>query len=280
MPALPAQVVRSQSFTFHDSDVILLGYAKSGSHWLWEMVHMLMKGRPEYCTTPKERLMLSFSTQEFFDTLDPPRVFNCHAPWQGLPPALRTCQSECRMIYILRNPQDVAVSYYHQLSKQKIFDYEGSFHGYLDLFLEGKVPGGSWFDYVLGWEETMKNSPHLPLLVLYYEDTKEDTVATLRKVNQFLGLGRSEELLREVADCCTISKMRHMDQNLEHHLKDNPNVSKTGQSFIYRKGQVGDWKNYFSVPDNNRFERMIKTKLKNSSLVFRYELEGENAEDL
>ena len=35
------------------------------------------------------------------------------------------------------------------------------------------VPGGSWFDYVLDWEETFKNNPHLPALVLYYEDIKE-----------------------------------------------------------------------------------------------------------
>ena len=35
------------------------------------------------------------------------------------------------------------------------------------------VPGGSWFDYVLGWEETLKNNPQLQVLVLHYEDVKE-----------------------------------------------------------------------------------------------------------
>jgi hypothetical protein len=53
------------------------------------MVHMLLKGRAEHCRLPKEQLMLSFSTQEFFDTLDPPRLFNSHSPYAGFPNELR-----------------------------------------------------------------------------------------------------------------------------------------------------------------------------------------------
>ena len=99
---------------------------------------MLFKGKPEHTRTPKERLMLSFSTQEFFDTLAPPRVFNCHVPFVALPTAVRDNQNKCKIIYILRNPKDLAVSFYHHLKSQADFDYDGSFHGFLDLFVEGK----------------------------------------------------------------------------------------------------------------------------------------------
>ena len=119
-----------------------LGRVFAGSHWMWEMVHMLLKGKAEHCRTPKERLMLSFTTQEFFDTLDPPRVFNNHVPFAGLPAAIRGGHNRCKMVYLLRNPKDVAVSFYHQIKSQTDFQYEGSFHGYLDLFCEGKGKEG------------------------------------------------------------------------------------------------------------------------------------------
>ena len=109
-----------------------------GTHWMWEMLHMLLKGKPEYSRVPKERLMLSFSTQEFFDRLLPPRVFNTHAPFAGLPLTIRKAENRCKMIYLLRNPKDVAVSFYHHLRSQIDFQYEGTFHGFLELFLDGR----------------------------------------------------------------------------------------------------------------------------------------------
>ena len=104
---------------------------------------MLLKGKAEHTRTPKERLMFTFSNQEFFDTLEPPRIFNCHAPFAGLPVALRSGQNKCKMIYILRNPKDIAVSFYHHIKSQADFDYDGSFHGFVDLFLEGKCKAES-----------------------------------------------------------------------------------------------------------------------------------------
>ena len=38
-------------------------------------------------------------------------------------------------------------------------------------------------------------------------------------------------------------------------------------------GEVGDWKNWFSVADNERFQRTVSAKLRHSALAFRYDLE-------
>ncbi|KAK7494089.1 hypothetical protein BaRGS_00014747, partial [Batillaria attramentaria] len=222
-PSLPEQIMRSQTFTFDDSDVLLLGYAKSGTHWLWEMLHMLLKGRAEHTRTPKERLMISFSTQEFFDTLPPPRVFNCHAPFVGLPPSIQTGRNKCKMVYLLRNPKDLAVSYYHHLKSATDFDYDGTFH----------VPGDSWFDYVLGWEQTLKNNPQLPVLTMYYEDVKEDPVSSLKRLAEFVGVSRPEQLYQDIARECSIKRMKQVEADLKEQFPAN--ISKTGKNFIYRK---------------------------------------------
>lgn len=99
---------------------------------------MLLRNKAEHCQTPKERLMLSFSTQEYFDMMATPRVFNTHAPFIALPIAIKSGRNKCKMVYILRNPKDLAVSYYHHLKAAKEFEYDGSFRGFLQLFIEGK----------------------------------------------------------------------------------------------------------------------------------------------
>lgn len=273
-PAL-GQPRRLQQFLLHDSDILLVGYPKSGTHWLWEMTHMLLKGKPEHCRLPKERLMFSFGTQEFFETLPPPRLFNTHAPFKGLPLSVRTGQSKCKMIYVLRNPKDVCVSFYHHLKSQVDFEYNGNFHYFIDLFLEGKVPGDSWFDFVLGWERSFQENPQLPVLVMYYEDIKQDPVAALRSLSKFLGTESSSDLLQDIARECSIQKMKQVDRNLKDHLPHHQklSVSKTGENFIYRKGEVGDWRNHFSSEDDAHFMKVVNSKLQGSSLRFRYSLQ-------
>ncbi|KAG2463887.1 ST1C3 Sulfotransferase, partial [Polypterus senegalus] len=64
-------------------------------------------------------------------------------------------------------------------------------------------------------------------------------------------------------------------------MKDNPmtNASIFPTSILdlsispfMRKGQVGDWKNYFTVAQNERFEEEYRRRMAETSLRFRTEL--------
>uniref|UniRef100_A0A2C9L9Q6 Sulfotransferase domain-containing protein n=1 Tax=Biomphalaria glabrata TaxID=6526 RepID=A0A2C9L9Q6_BIOGL len=46
-----------------------------------------------------------------------------------------------------------------------------------------------------------------------------------------------------------------------------------GRPIMYRKGQVGDWVNYFTYEQNKWFDKVIRQAMKGSRLKFRYTLD-------
>lgn len=55
------------------------------------------------------------------------------------------------MIYIARNPKDVAISLYHHAKNKPEFEFSYDFNTFLNLFLNGEVESNSWFDHVQEW---------------------------------------------------------------------------------------------------------------------------------
>uniref|UniRef100_A0A674GG44 Sulfotransferase n=1 Tax=Taeniopygia guttata TaxID=59729 RepID=A0A674GG44_TAEGU len=72
-----------------------------------------------------------------------------------------------QVIYVARNPKDVAVSFYHFHHLAKFLPDPGSFDAFLTQFLEGTVHYGSWFDHVKGW---LGQRHLLDILYVTYEE--------------------------------------------------------------------------------------------------------------
>ena len=74
--------------------------------------------------------------QESFASMTSPRVMTTHLHKHRLPP--NVWKKQVKIIVVLRNPKDVAVSFYNFMKGLKMFDYEGSFAGFFPTFMEGK----------------------------------------------------------------------------------------------------------------------------------------------
>ncbi|XP_046542784.1 sulfotransferase 1B1-like [Haliotis rubra] len=260
-----------QKFEFRDDDVVIVAYAKCGTHWLWEIVTMLRAGHSEYNKKTKRVAMLGPGKLEEVDELPSPRVLNSHLHFRHLPKKM--VEKRIKTIFIMRNPKDVGVSYYFMLNgvKNTKFSFDGTFTEYLDLFLEGKVPGGSYADYVKDWLQVKQDHPDLPVLTLFYENLKRDPVNNIKTVADFIGLSVSDELCQQIAEACSFKKMRQADAELKEQVFNVSDFWKKGQQVVFRKGEIGDWKNWITVSENERFDDVIERAFEGTGIVFKYD---------
>lgn len=83
----------------------------TGTHWVWEIITMLLKQKAEYHPLTREHVFLDvIDDLSSLDTLSSPRVFNTHMPYRWLP--REHFKAGRKVVNVIRNPKDVAVSWY------------------------------------------------------------------------------------------------------------------------------------------------------------------------
>ncbi|XP_071171129.1 sulfotransferase 1C2-like [Mytilus edulis] len=97
----------------------------------------------------------------------------------------------------------------------------------------------------------------------------QKTLQSLFKLADFLGYPREEAFLKEIEEKCSLYKMRDMEKLRESgtEIINSDQVSK-----LYRKGAVGDWKNHFTVAQNEQFEDLLEKKMNGEDVNYTYEL--------
>ncbi|KAK7095855.1 sulfotransferase 1A1-like [Littorina saxatilis] len=254
-PAFPVDNLKNyRTLPLTDDDVILCAYPKSGTHWLWEVAMMLRQGKAETIPFKKSLQMVEFNSIANMAEYPPPRVFNTHVLYEDLPSEAHARRS--RLVLVYRNPKDVAVSLYnHHRKLSQYYEYEGTFADWLEMFLDGRVDYGSWFDYVKSWEKVFYSDAPNPVHLIKYEDMKENPVSEIKRLAEFLGVTPDPELIKKIADKCEFSKMAEDKKPHQEHTE-----------IMFRKGVVGDWKNTFTVAQSEAFDAILKERMKDCKL--------------
>lgn len=244
-------------------DILICAYPKSGTHWLWEITCMLLNGSADRIKLMKEMAMLEALSGSGLAAMTSPRVLNTHLLYGKIPQDFK--KKQCKIVYILRNPKDVAVSFFNHHTRLLDYEYTGDWKEYLPRFIDGKVDYGSWFDYVIDWEKEMNTNQQNPAHVVTYEDLQKDCVKEIGRLATFLKMDGSTALYEDIASQCNFKKMKKDKDVLEDtaEWKDN----KPG---MYRKGIVGDWKNWFTVAQNEMFNSLYRTRLTDVNLSVSY----------
>lgn len=115
------------------------------------------------------------------------------------------------IIYVVRDPRDVALSQYHFHRKRKLLQDGASIEEFISRFVAGKTsPYASWGENVASWMSTRGDRPGF--MLLRYEDMIENTIRELAKVAHFIGLQASQEQLAQAVARSSVHEMRRLEQ--------------------------------------------------------------------
>ncbi|KAM5137849.1 sulfotransferase 2B1-like [Mantella aurantiaca] len=261
----------AQNFHFKEGDVLIVTFPKSGTTWMQEILTLIYsQGDAEIAMTVPNWERAPWLEHIYFkDTLkegEGPRIITTHLPSNVLAPALHN--SKAKVIYVARNPKDVAVSFYFFHKMAKFLPDFSSFSEFLDLFLDGKVHYGSWFDHVKGWYRQRNN---LDFFYITYEDLKKDLRRSIKKVCGFLGCPMYTEEVDKVENHCRFTEM---SQNMMvNYMLVPKEIMNHDQSKFMRKGVVGDWRQHMTEEQSDAFDKIFKEKMSDCDLQFLWNLD-------
>ncbi|XP_029198230.2 sulfotransferase family cytosolic 1B member 1-like [Acropora millepora] len=238
-------------------DVFIVSYPKSGTTWMQEILWQLYNNgevskRKIFERVPMLERALDNGRPDV-RTLPSPRLIHSHLTYDVIPKG-----KGCKYMYIARNPKDVAVSFYEFMKAHgPSGGYNGPWEFFARIFMEGKVFYGLWNKHVLEW---WKHKDDSNVLFLKYEDLKKDLSGNIQLIAEFLEKPVSADTINKIAHQCTFKEMA---KNMATFTLDGPK--------LLRKGEIGDWKNYFTPDIAKRFETEVMKELMDTGLAFDFE---------
>ncbi|MEB2344143.1 MAG: sulfotransferase domain-containing protein [Deltaproteobacteria bacterium] len=263
---------REQVRKLEAADVVIVSYGKAGRTWLRVLLsrlYQLLYGLPE--------VLLGFDNLHARDRRVP-KVFFTHDNYVQDYTGHRDKRAfrGKKVILLVRNPQDVAVSQYFQWkfrmrrAKKALNDYpeHGQDLSTYDFVMRPASGIAKIIDWMNGWAAEVGQVPSL--LLVRYEDLRADTVGELRRIATFMGAPADEAALQGAVEYASIENMRKLETQRKFWLsggrmtprdRDDPN------SYKVRRAKVGGYRDYFDDEQVARIDEQVREKL---SPVFGY----------
>ena len=159
------------------SDVHIITYPKAGTSWIQEVAWLVnhdadFQGSSSIPSSQRtvyvELDLPGVDKLARLETATGPRHVKWHHSADLIP---RRVAEEGRIIYLMRNPKDLVVSWYHFQRMNKLYAFTGTFDEFFEHFLRGDVAYGSYWHNVLSW---WARRAHPNVLFLTYEEMHLD----------------------------------------------------------------------------------------------------------
>ncbi|XP_031261866.1 flavonol sulfotransferase-like [Pistacia vera] len=278
---LEGTILAQKNFQAQPGDIFLCNAPKTGTSWLKALTfaiatrnHFDLSSNPLLTKLPHD--CVPSLEMDYFKNPTMPKpagglsVWATHISFSSLPKSIT--ESKCKVIYICRDPKDTFVSLWHYLNKMRSKSHEEiSLEEAFELFCNGKSPYGPYWDHVLEYWKASLECPN-QFYFLKYEDMKKDTIFHLKKIAEFVGHPFSLEEEREgvvnkIMELCSFENLSNLDINKKgqspHADVDGGTVD---NNLYFRKGKVGDWKNFLTFEMGERMDNIMETKLSGSGL--------------
>ena len=263
-----------RDFPLRADDVWVVSFPKSGTTWTQIIVKLIRSGGEDdgKAINQSQPWLEAFNDFPGFaynvdlDTVPTPRTFKSHFSYDSLPCG-RPNTTPCKYIYVARNPKDAYLSGFHHLKLMGLTGVEWS--QISGMFLQKP----EWFDHVLQfWAHKDDDN----VLFLKYEDMKKDLPSAVATIAKFIGCNLTQEMIEDIA---TKSGFENVKKKAVERAAEAEGVEGTPASHhdivskpgFYRKGVIGDWKNYFTPEQSAQFDAIYAERMKGTGLEFDFE---------
>ncbi|XP_028985847.1 amine sulfotransferase-like isoform X2 [Betta splendens] len=247
----PDDVDQIYNLEIRDSDVFVITYPKSGTIWMQQILLLLEADGDETATSKFNNngdlipWIEITGSREAFIKAPSPRMRVTHLPYHFMPSALS--QKKGKMASMLETPKD--------------------FNEFFERFLQGHVFGCSWFEHIKTW---YSHKDEINALFITYEEMIQDLRSVVDRISLFLGKQLNDEQLANVVKHSTFTNMCKIPQASYEQVPEELLNHRQGR--FMRKGTIGDWKNHFTVAQNERFDELFQKEMKDFPLSFIWDI--------
>jgi hypothetical protein len=257
------------------ANFLIIGHPKSGNTWLKVMISRLYQLRYDL---PESKLI---NTDEFarkFPEIPRLAATNGYYSYEGEVGkllAVGAADNPLRhkpVMFLARNPIDIAVSWFHQFTKRQSRAKQELINHWIDhpvdrnttqmwdFVRHSDIGLPSLIEYQNTWARNVQALDHG--LLVKYEELRAEPVATLHKITQLMGEDFSEEEIRAAVEWGSFDNLQKLETSGTFSQGGMKLVNANDPStFKVRRGKVGGYREDFPPEQVAELEALVRDNI-------------------
>ena len=197
--------IAGRNLAVYPDDTFIVSYPRSGNTWTRFLVANLIHPEEPVTFANIERLIpdCEAMSSRFVKRVPRPRIVKSHEYFD---------HRYKKVVYIVRDPRDVALSYYDFSRKYRHIEDSYPLARFVSDFVAGRLSSldwGTWGENVSSWFYTRNGRPDF--LLLRYEDMLSNTPGELTKIARFLNIEPTTDRLATAIERSSADRMRTLE---------------------------------------------------------------------